>query len=81
SFAHSVRAHWGIENSLHWVLDVVFREDDSRIRRGYAPENFNIIRQLAINLLKKEKSKMSLKKKRFKASLSDDFRENVMFSD
>jgi len=80
-FAHAARAHWGVENSLHWVLDVTFREDDSRIRKGYAPENFNVIRQLAINLLKREASKMSLKKKRFKAALSDQFRENVIFSD
>lgn len=80
AFAHAARAHWGIENSLHWVLDVTFREDDSRIRKGYGAENFNIIRQLAINLLKKEPSKMSIKKKRFKAALSDKFRENVIFS-
>jgi len=79
-FAHAVRAHWGIENSLHWVLDVTFREDDSRIRIGYAPENLNIIRQLAINLLKKEPSNMSIKKKRFEAALNDMFREKVVFS-
>lgn len=79
-FAHAARAHWGVENSLHWVLDVTFKEDDSRIRTGYAPENFNIVRQLAINLLKKEPSKMSLKKKRFEAALNDQFREKVMFS-
>jgi hypothetical protein len=60
---------------------VTFREDDSRIRTGYAPENFNIVRQLAINLLKTEPSKMSLKKKRFKAALNDSFREKVMFLD
>lgn len=59
NFAHAARAHWGVENSLHWVLDVTFREDDSRIRTGYALENFNIFRQLGINLLKKEPSKMS----------------------
>jgi predicted transposase YbfD/YdcC len=47
AFAHAARAHWGIENALLWVLDVTFKEDDSRIRTGYAPENFNIIRQLA----------------------------------
>ncbi len=47
-FAHAARAHWGIESSLHWVLDVTFGEDDSRIRKGYAPENLNIVRQLAI---------------------------------
>jgi len=80
SFAHAARAHWGIENSLHWVLDVTFREDDSRIRTGYAPENFNILRQLSINLLKKEPSKLSLKRKCFKASLSDKFREDIIFA-
>ncbi|TRW98099.1 ISAs1 family transposase [Candidatus Methylobacter oryzae] len=79
AFASAARAHWGIENSLHWVLDVTFREDDSRIRTGYAPENFNVVRQLAINLLKKEPSKMSIKKKRFKAALNDDFRESIIF--
>jgi len=79
-FAHAARAHWGIENSLHWVLDVTFREDDSRIRTGYAPENFNIIRQLALNLLKKESSKLSIKRKRFMSALSDSFRERVIFS-
>ncbi|MCK5728375.1 MAG: ISAs1 family transposase [Methylococcales bacterium] len=80
SFAHATRAHWGVENSLHWVLDVTFKEDDSRIRTGYAPENFNVIRQFAINLLKKEPSKMSMKKKRFKAALNDEFRKKVIFS-
>jgi len=79
-FSHAVRKHWGVENSLHWVLDVVFREDDSRIRTGYAPENFNVMRQLAINLLNKDTSKGSVKKKRFRAALSDDFRKNVVFS-
>ena len=76
---HAARAHWGVENSLHWVLDVTFREDESRIRTGYAPENFNIFRQLGINMLKKEPSKMSIKKKRFEAALNDKFRENVVF--
>jgi len=80
SFAHAARAHWGIENSLHWVLDVTFKEDDSRIRTGYAPENFNIVRQIAINLLKKEPSKLTIKRKRFKAALSDSFRCDVIFS-
>ena len=85
-FVHAVRAHCtlrgikGIENSLHWVLDVTFREDDSRIRKGYAPENFSIVRQIAINLLKKEPSKLSIKRKLFMAALSDKFREKVIFS-
>jgi hypothetical protein len=62
------------------VLDVTFREDESRIRTGYAPANFNIIRQLSIGLLKKEPSKMSIKAKRFKAALTDSFRESIIFS-
>ena len=75
--SQAVRAHWGIENSLHWVLDVTFREDDCRIRRGDSPANFNIIRQVSLNLLKRERSKLSIKRKRFKAALSDSFRENI----
>ncbi len=68
-----------VENSLHWVLDVTFREDESRIRKGESPGNFNIIRQLALNLLKREPSRLSIKRKRFKAVLSDDFRTQVIF--
>nr|VFK19935.1 MAG: Transposase DDE domain-containing protein [Candidatus Kentron sp. LPFa] len=52
-FANAVRAHWGIENSLHWVLDVTFREDDCRIRRNNAPANLNTVRQISLNLIKK----------------------------
>lgn len=53
---HTVRAHWQIENSLHWVLDMAFREDESRVRKDHAPENFAILRQFALNLLKREVS-------------------------
>lgn len=56
-FARAVRSHWGVENKLHWVLDVCFREDQSRARTGYAAENLATLRRLALNLLKKEKTK------------------------
>jgi predicted transposase YbfD/YdcC len=77
--AEAVRGHWGIENSLHWVLDVTFQEDDSRLRSGYGAENFAVIRHIALNLLKREPSKGSLKRKRYKAALSNEFRSNVLF--
>jgi predicted transposase YbfD/YdcC len=56
-FARAVRSHWGVENKLHWVLDVCFREDQSRVRTGYAAENLATLRRLALNLLKREKTK------------------------
>ena len=62
------RGHWGIENQLHWVIDVQFNEDDSRIRKDNAPENLAIIRQIALNLLKQEKTaKNGVKNKRKRA--------------
>jgi predicted transposase YbfD/YdcC len=77
--AEAVRGHWSIENSLHWVLDVTFREDDSRLRSGYGAENFAVIRHIALNLLKREPSNGSLRQKRYKAALSNEFRSNVCF--
>ena len=60
----AVRSHWEVENKLHWVLDVVFREDDCRYRTGYSPENFSAIKQFALNLIKQEPSKNQLKESR-----------------
>jgi predicted transposase YbfD/YdcC len=78
--ARSVRAHWSVENNLHWVLDVVFREDESRVRIGHAAENFALLRRMALSLLKKDKtSKDSLKGKRFSAGLNDGFLEKILF--
>ena len=57
TFARAVRGHWGVENKLHWVLDVWFREDQSRARAGHAAENLATLRRLALNLLKREKTK------------------------
>jgi predicted transposase YbfD/YdcC len=74
TFAHAVRSHWHVENKLHYVLDVVFREDYSRARIGYVSENFALIRQMAINLLKRyDAPKLSLTSKRLKAGWDNDF--------
>ena len=75
----ATRYHWAVENSLHWVLDVIFREDDSRIRRGDAPQNMAIIRQLALNIIKRDTSKGSIRTKRFKAGLDTSFLETLLF--
>ena len=78
-FGHAVRSHWGIENSLHWVLDVSFREDDSRIRKGNAPQNFAVLRHMALNLLKKETSlKKSVKSKQLRAGWDNDYLAKVL---
>jgi predicted transposase YbfD/YdcC len=73
SMLRAVRSHWGIENQLHWVLDITFREDDSRIRRGNGAENFAVLRHIALNLLTRENSKRSLKAKRKRAARDDDY--------
>ena len=77
-FQQAVRSHWGIENKLHWRLDVTFREDESRIRRGNGPHNIGVIRHVAMNLLKRKKTKISYRKKRIRAALNDDFRGNLL---
>jgi predicted transposase YbfD/YdcC len=69
----ATRAHWSVENTLHWTMDVVFAEDASRVRLDEAPENFAVIRHIAINLLKQHPGKQSLKRKRFRAALDDAF--------
>lgn len=71
--AKSVRAHWQIENSLHWCLDVVFNEDQSRARARNAAKNLGTLRSICLNLLRQIPGKSSLKGKRFKISLNTDF--------
>jgi predicted transposase YbfD/YdcC len=69
---NAARGHWGIENGLHWILDVAFREDDSRIRTGHAPTNLGIIRHFALNLIKSDKTKKGGVKGRRKRAGWDD---------
>lgn len=70
-FAQAVRSHWGIENSLHWVLDVSFGEDHSRIRKDHAPENFGLLRRLALTLIQRDRSPGSVRRKRKRAAWND----------
>jgi predicted transposase YbfD/YdcC len=74
SFGHAIRSHWGIENRVHWALDVTFREDESRVRSGDGAENLAILRHFALNLLRQEgTTKGSLATKRFRAALDHDY--------
>jgi predicted transposase YbfD/YdcC len=75
----AARSHWAVENSLHWVLDVTFHEDASRIRKENAPENFGLLRRLALCLLKRDRSsKGSIKGKRLRASWDEDYLLQVL---
>lgn len=74
-----VRSHWGVENCLHWVLDVAFREDECRVRKGNAAENFSILRNIATNLLRNEKTcKRGIKGKRLKSGWDNDYLLKVL---
>jgi predicted transposase YbfD/YdcC len=76
---HAVRTHWGIENKVHWILDIAFREDDCRVRKGNGAENFAVLRHLALNLLKHEQSlKCGIKAKRKKAGWDHDYLLKVL---
>jgi predicted transposase YbfD/YdcC len=78
-FADAVRSHWGVENSLHWVLDVAFREDDSRIRTANAQENFPLLRHIALNLLHQDNTaKLGIKIKRLSAKWDDRYLAKVL---
>lgn len=78
-FAHAARAHWGIENQLHWVLDVVFRDDASKVRIGEGPKLMNSLRQMGNNLLRGMKNKDSLRSRRYGCTLDDDYRTKALF--
>lgn len=80
AFAEAVRGHWGIENSLHWQLDVTFGEDHCRVRKGLADANLSVVRRAALGLLKNEKTeKVGVKNKRLKAACNTAYLEQVLF--
>ena len=74
TFGRAVRSHWGVENRVHWVLDVTFREDDCRMRAGHGAQNLAVLRHCALNLLRQERTVTgSLPTKRFKAAVNEDY--------
>ena len=79
-FAKACRGHWGVENPLHWTLDVTFSEDNNRARTGHAAENLAALRRLALNMLKTEKSqkKLSIRRKRLMAGWNDKYLEKLL---
>ena len=77
-FAGAVRSHWGIENRLHWVLDVVFGDDHCRVRADQAPKNFTVIKHMAMNLLNRAKQKKSLRLMRKKAGWNNRFLKSIL---
>ncbi|VAW89993.1 Mobile element protein [hydrothermal vent metagenome] len=80
-FGHTIRRHWGVENNLHWQLDMSFREDESRMRKGHSAENFVVMRHVALNLLKKDKSvKLGIKNKRLKAGWDESYLAKLLMA-
>jgi predicted transposase YbfD/YdcC len=77
-FAQAVRSHWAIENSLHWVLDVSFEEDASRIRKDHGPENFALLRRLATSMIGRDTSPGSIRRKRKRAAWNNTALLNIL---
>ncbi len=78
-FLKARRTHWQIENGLHWILDVAFREDESRVRKDDGAENLSIVRRMAVNLLKQDKTeKGGIEAKRCRAGWDEDYMQTVL---
>ena len=75
----AIRGHWEVENKVHWVLDVTFKEDDCRIRKDDGAENVGIIRRFALNISRLQPSKISMRRKLKQAGWSDQFRKELIF--
>ena len=73
-----IRGHWGIENRLHWHLNVTFREDHCRARKAYAAQNLNTIRKLALAIVSQRKDKLSIRKRLFIAALNIDYPKELL---
>jgi predicted transposase YbfD/YdcC len=80
-FAEAVRSHWQIENKVHWVLDVAFREDDCRVRKGYGAQNLAVVRHIVLNLLERElRAKCGKKNKRLMGAWDENYLLNILTS-
>ena len=79
-FAHAVRSHWGIENRLHYMLDVIYKEDACRVRKDYSPRTLSLIRKIALTIARSDKeSKMSIRGRVQQMSWSEDYLESLLF--
>ena len=79
-FSIAARSHWGVENSLHWCLDVTFREDHSRMRKDNTAENFVVVRHIVLNILKRMDDKLSVARRRRRCCYDDDYLQKVLLS-
>lgn len=78
-FARAARGRWGVENELHWTLDVAFREDDCRVRNATARDNLAVLRQNALTRLKQDNTKLGIKNKRLNAAWDKGYRTKLLF--
>ena len=78
-FGKCVRTHWQVENNLHWVLDVNFNDDDDYKRAKNSATNFSMVKRIALNILKKDNSKGTMRTKRLRATLNERYLENLLF--